>query len=132
MINTSLPPPLVLQDKYELVADAPGMTPEEVTVELHEGVLTVSGQHSHEKKEEEAVPAGEGGAGEGAGRKVLRSERTSYQFSRTFVLPDNADPDAISAGLDQGVLKVSINKRPEPPKPQPKRISVNAHTAPSA
>jgi len=120
-----------LQDKYELIADAPGMAPDEVNIELNEGVLTISGSHSHEKKQEEAVLAEAGGAGaegkQGGGRKVLRSERTSYQFCRTFVLPDNANPEAISAGLDQGVLRVSIHKRPEPPKPEPKRIAVNAH-----
>eukprot|EP00798_Chlamydomonas_sp_ICE-L_P025345 gene25345-11004_t len=61
---------------------------------------------------------------------VIRSERKSYQFSRTFTLPETANPDAITASMDKGVLTVSIGKRPEPAKPEPKRIPVNASLNP--
>lgn len=97
---------------YELHTDAPGMEPDEVKVEVHEGVLNISGEHKSERKTKD-----ERG-------KVWRQERTFSKFSRQFSLPQNADPDAISATLDKGVLKVSVAKRPESEKPAPKRITV--------
>eukprot|EP00798_Chlamydomonas_sp_ICE-L_P014272 gene14272-20246_t len=115
-----------LEDKFLLVADAPGMTPDEVKIELNEGELSVSGSHQEAKYVESAPSGEEGEEGNKTGRRVIRSERKSYQFSRVFTLPETADPDAITAGLDKGVLTVSIAKRPEPARPGPKRIQVNA------
>eukprot|EP00798_Chlamydomonas_sp_ICE-L_P001944 gene1944-33355_t len=112
-----------LENKFQLVADAPGMTPDEVKIELNEGVLSVSGSHE-EAKYVDSAPKGEEGSQ--TGRRVIRSERRSYQFSRAFTLPETADPDAITAGLDKGVLTVCIAKRHEPARPEPKRIQVNA------
>ncbi|GLC33363.1 hypothetical protein PLESTF_001335100 [Pleodorina starrii] len=99
---------------YQLHADTPGMSPEVVKVELHQGVLTVSGERklSHSAKNE--------------GGKVWRSERSSYAFSRAFTLPDNANADAISAAIDKGVLTVTVPKKDPPAKPEPKRIAVTA------
>eukprot|EP00798_Chlamydomonas_sp_ICE-L_P014532 gene14532-20565_t len=93
-----------LKDKFQLVADAPGMTPDEVKIELNEGVLNVSGSHE-EAKYVDSAPKGEEGSETG--------RRT-------------ADPEAITAGLDKGVLTVCTAKRPGPARPEPKRIQVNA------
>lgn len=97
---------------YELHADAPGLTPEEITVELHEGILTVSGEHKTENKTKDETG------------KVWRQERTFTKFSRQFTLPQNAIPDQVSAKLDKGVLTVVIAKRPEEEKPAPQKIHV--------
>ncbi|KXZ54243.1 hypothetical protein GPECTOR_5g333 [Gonium pectorale] len=97
---------------YELTADTPGMSPDDLKVELHEGVITLSGSRKIVRDDKD--PAG----------KVWRSERSSYSFSRSFVLPDNADADAISASMDRGVLKLTVPKKEPQPKPQPKRIAV--------
>eukprot|EP00798_Chlamydomonas_sp_ICE-L_P002909 gene2909-17108_t len=113
------------EDKFQLVSDTPGMTPDEVKIELNEGVLSVSGSHEEAKYVDSAPKGEEGEEGSKTGRRVIRSERKSYQFSRSFTLPETADPDAITASLDKGVLTVSIAKRPEPAKPEPKRIQVN-------
>ncbi|GIL91763.1 hypothetical protein Vretimale_14872 [Volvox reticuliferus] len=99
---------------YELHADTPGMSPEDVKVELHDGVLTVSGERkvSHTVKDD--------------GNKVWRSERSSYTFSRAFALPENANAEDITATIDKGVLKVTIPKKDPPAKPEPKRITVKS------
>lgn len=108
------PMDVVETDKhYELHADAPGMNPDDIRVEVHEGTVLISGEHKveHEKKDKEG--------------KMWRQERQFRKFTRQFALPDNADPDDISAELDKGVLKVCIAKRPESEKPAPKRITVH-------
>lgn len=56
--------------------------------------------------------------------QVVRRERTSVSFSRSFALPDNIREDDISASLDKGVLTVTLPKAEPAPKPQPKRITV--------
>lgn len=101
-------------DRYEIVADAPGMTPEEIDVSVQEGVLTVKGQHREERVEHDRQG------------KLHRAERTYTSFSRSFCLPKNATEDNISASLNHGVLRVSVPKASEPDRPQPKRIEVRA------
>ncbi len=104
-------------EAFELVADAPGFTNDDITITLDDDrTLTVSGKLD-EKKEE---TTGEGG------RKVWRSERRSQQFTRSFTLPENTKPEEICASLDKGVLTVCIPKQPEAPKAEPRRIEVKA------
>ncbi|KXZ47812.1 hypothetical protein GPECTOR_32g424 [Gonium pectorale] len=97
---------------FELHADTPGMTPDDIKVELHEGVLTLSGNRKVTRDEKD--PTG----------KVWRSERSSYSFARSFTLPDNVDSDNICASMDKGVLKVCVPKKEVEPKAEPKRITV--------
>jgi HSP20 family protein len=101
------------KDAFEFVADAPGFTPDEITVALDKGMLTIKGKHAEERKE-----VGDDG-------RVWRSERHATSFSRAFTLPDNVNAEGISANLDKGVLKVCVPKVPEQPKEEPKRIAVN-------
>jgi HSP20 family protein len=102
-------------DAFELVADAPGFTTDNITITLDENrTLTVSGKLEQDKEES---------TGEGE-RKVWRSERRSQQFTRSFTLPENTKPEEICASLEKGVLTVSIPKKPEAPKPEPRRIEV--------
>lgn len=101
-------------DHYEIIADAPGMTPEDITIEALQGVLTVRGQHKDVLEEKDK-----------RGR-VHRSERITRSFMRSFGLPKNANEDQISATLDRGVLRVHVAKVPEPEAPKPKRIMVGS------
>eukprot|EP00879_Flechtneria_rotunda_P001983 GHRR01002158.1.p1 GENE.GHRR01002158.1~~GHRR01002158.1.p1 ORF type:complete len:188 (+),score=16.33 GHRR01002158.1:177-740(+) len=96
---------------YVVHADAPGFRPEDIRIEMNEGVLTISGKRKEERRENE----------EG---KVVRRERTLVSFTRAFNLPDNVNPDGISAHLDKGVLKITVPKTEPTPKPEPKRIEV--------
>ncbi len=52
----------------------------------------------------------------------------SYRFQRSFVLPDDADAEAVSAQLERGVLSVSV-PRTAPAKPQARRVALNAKPA---
>uniref|UniRef100_A0A7R9YZ95 SHSP domain-containing protein n=1 Tax=Chlamydomonas euryale TaxID=1486919 RepID=A0A7R9YZ95_9CHLO len=104
------------KDAFELLADAPGFSPEDIHVKLDNNVLTVSGKHEVRKEAKD-------------GDKVWRTERQMRSFSRAFTLPENTKPEDISANLDKGVLTVRVPKVPAVPKPEPKRIQVQASAA---
>lgn len=97
--------------EYHVYSDAPGMSPEDIKVEVNDNVITISGEHKEVHREKE-------------GRRAHRTERTVRRFTRSFVLPPDAKEEGISASLDKGVLKVSVPRTPPPPRPQPKRIAV--------
>eukprot|EP00983_Pelagomonas_calceolata_P135296 1162143-Pelagomonas_calceolata.AAC.1 len=80
----------------KLGSDAPGMTGDDIHVELQDGVLKVSGEKSRQHEEGKQ------------GDKVWRQERSFQKFQRCFSLPEDANPDAISAKLEHGVLTVEF------------------------
>jgi HSP20 family protein len=96
-------------DRFVVTADLPGVEGKDIAVTADEGVLTISGQRGSEKK-----TAGEG---------YERVERASGSFLRRFTLPESADAEAIKATHVNGVLELSIPKRPQA---QPRRIEVQA------
>ena len=107
-------PPMDLvetEDQYVLRADLPGMTEDDINIELENNVLTVSG----ERKSEE----------EHKGEGYFRVERAFGTFARTLTLPDGVNADAVVASFEQGVLEVRIPK-PEETKPRRVAISVGA------
>lgn len=96
-------------DKFVILADIPGVKPENIEVSMEAGVLTVKGEKESESKTEK----------EG----YKRVERTSGSFYRRFSLPDSADGDAINASCKLGVLEIVIPKREAI---KPKRINVTS------
>lgn len=96
-------------DKFILLADLPGVKPEEIDVRMENGVLTIKGEKKTEAKTEK----------EG----YKRVERVYGSFYRRFSLPDTANPDAISAVSKHGVLEIVIPKRESI---QPKKINVTS------
>lgn len=94
-------------DHYVVRAELPGVGKDDVTVELEQGVLTLRGEKKTRRDE-----------------KVERGRRLecSYgAFSRSFTLPPDADDDRIDAKFRDGVLEISVGKRPES---KPKQIAV--------
>ena len=94
-------------DAYLLRADVPGVKEDQVDISLHQNRLTISGQRPAEERKE--------------GETCYLSERLSGSFSRTLLLPEDANGEAIEAGLSDGVLTVRIPKRPES---QPRKIAL--------
>lgn len=84
---------------YIVTAELPGTKREDVTVELEDDVLTIRGEKRNEREEKKEK------------RRIV--ERSYGTFSRSFTLPSNADGEKISAKFDNGVLTVTIAKRPE-------------------
>jgi HSP20 family protein len=83
----------------EVKTDLPGMTAEDVDIEIRDDYLTVSGETSEEAKSEE-----------GNGTKYHRIERRTGSFSRTVRLPCDVKQDEIQAELKDGVLTVTMPK----------------------
>jgi len=87
------------QDGYVFKADLPGIKEKELDISLTGSRLTVSGKREEEKKEE--------------GERFYAYERSYGSFSRSFTLPEGVDPDSVQAELKEGVLTLSIAKKPE-------------------
>ena len=98
-------------DHFVLKADLPGLSENDVKIELEENVLTISGERKveHEQK------------GEG----YYRVERSFGAFSRSLTLPEGVNADGIQANFDNGVLEVRIPK-PEQQKPRKVQISLGS------
>jgi HSP20 family protein len=94
-------------DDFVLRADLPGMSEEDVKIELEDSTLTISGERKAEHESE----------GEG----YYRVERASGSFQRSLTLPKGVDPEAVSAKFDRGVLEVRI---PKPAERKPRRIEI--------
>ena len=94
-------------ERYTLTVELPGTEKEDVTVEVHESVLTIRGEKRNEREEEKEQ------------RRYV--ERTYGSFSRSFTLPTNAAGDRVRASFQDGVLTIAIPKREEA---KPKVIAV--------
>jgi HSP20 family protein len=94
-------------DHFVLRADLPGLSEDDINIELEDGTLTVSGERKaeHESKNE----------------GYYRVERAFGSFSRSLTLPQGIDPEAVSASFDRGVLEVRV---PKPEQRKPRRIEI--------
>jgi HSP20 family protein len=99
------------EDHYVLRADLPGLSDEDVNVQLQDNVLAISGER---KAEHETQQEG-----------YYRLERAFGGFSRSLTLPHGVDPDAVQAHFDLGVLEIRIPK-PEQKKPRQVQIKLAA------
>jgi HSP20 family protein len=88
-------------------ADLPGVSEDDVRIEVRENVLTVSGERKTESEEKR--------------NGYYRVERSFGTFSRSLTLPEGVDADSIEANFDKGVLEVRI---PKPEQRKPRRISI--------
>jgi HSP20 family protein len=95
------------KDRFVLFADLPGIDPDEIEVSMDKGTLTIKGERSSETAEQTD--------------RFSRIERRYGSFYRRFALPDSADPQGIQAHGRNGVLEITIPKRPES---APRRIQV--------
>jgi HSP20 family protein len=102
-------------DHYVLRADLPGLSDEDVNIQLQDNVLTISG----ERKTDHATQQ------EG----YYRLERAFGGFSRSLTLPDGVNADAVQAHFDRGVLEIRI---PKPEQKKPRQVQISVSTKPAA
>ncbi len=92
-----------------LTLDLPGLTADDLEIELADGYLSVRG----ERKRPEVAQ----------GTRWAHNERTFGRFERRIALPDGVDPDAITATMDKGVLSLIV---PKPERMIPRAIQIGA------
>ncbi|KAI3994264.1 hypothetical protein MKX01_012521 [Papaver californicum] len=100
-------------DSYVFVLDMPGLKSEEIKVQVEDdNVLVVTGMRRREDEMEKKEV------------KYVRMERRIGKFMRKFILPENANIDAISAICIDGILTITVQKLPPPEPQKPRTIEV--------
>ena len=103
-------PPMDLveaEDHFVLKADLPGLGEDDVSIEIQDSTLTVSGERHADHEQSE--------------RGWYRVERQFGRFSRSLTLPEGIEADAVNASFDKGVLAVRI---PKPEERKPRRVQI--------
>lgn len=89
-------------------ADLPGLKPEDIEVNLEDGVLTIEGERQHQSRDEK--------------QGMLRSERSYGRFVRAIQVPEGVEESDIEATFRDGVLEIVIPV----PERQQRRIQVKS------
>lgn len=98
-------------NEYEVQAELPGLGPSDIEVKLSNGMLTIKGEKSADRTEENV--------------DFHLRERSYGAFQRMFRLPQGIDAQAISARFENGVLSVHMPKTAEA-KEKERKIQVTA------
>lgn len=94
-------------DAYLLEAELTGLSEKDIDVKVQDNLLTIATKKSEEKEQKK--------------NSYLLKERRSASFTRSFVLPKDADREKIEANFKNGLLTLTI---PKVPAAQPKSIEV--------
>ena len=97
------------RDSYRVSADLPGMEEKDIDLSVSSGMLCIKGERREEEERSED--------------DWHIRERRLGRFSRSFRLPDDVDVGAIAAKFRNGVLEVTLPKRPES-RPREQRIDI--------
>lgn len=110
MISSSWAPAVdIYEDENQLVltAEIPGINEKDVEIKIEDNTLSIHGERTLEKETRE--------------ENYHRIERAYGSFYRSFTLPNHIDQDKIQAEHENGVLKISMPKRPEL---QPRKVKI--------
>src|SRR3954453_15580110 len=102
------------EDHFVLKADLPGLSEDDVHIDVEDNILTVSGERKaeHEDKREGYV----------------RVERSYGSFRRSLTLPEGVEPAAVSASFERGVLGGPL---PKPEERKPRRVAIQVGSRPA-
>jgi len=93
--------------EYIVKAEIPEMKKDDIKINVHDEVLSISGERKYENEEK--------------GKKYHRVERAYGSFMRSFTLPEDADGSKVNAEYKDGVLKVHL---PKSERAKPKTIEI--------
>ncbi len=96
------------QESIVIHAELPGVTKDNVSIEVKDNILTLKGERTDTKEVSE--------------EKYFRKERVFGSFHRAFTLPATINPESIKASFKDGVLEIEI---PKPEEQKPKQIRIN-------
>ena len=97
------------KERFVLRADLPGVSPDDIDVNMENGVLSLAGERNEPSSDE--IDG------------LKRFERVSGKFYRRFNLPETADAEGITARSANGIQEISI---PKAARVQARRIAVEA------
>ena len=97
-------------ESYSVRADLPGISLDDISVDIHDDVLSISAETAAEDSEE--------------GNRPLIRERRFGKFSRSLRFPVSLNGDAIEANFENGVLSITLPKA-EHVKPRQIPVTVN-------
>lgn len=92
---------------YTISAELPGVSKDDIDIDLKDNTLSIRGEKKAEKREEN--------------ENYIRVESSYGKFERSFHISDDVDKDSVNASFKDGVLKVELKKKEEV---QPKQIKV--------
>ena len=95
------------EEAYIVEADMPGLSKEDIDLEVAENVVTLKGERKEESEETK--------------KNFHRVERVHGGFQRSFMIPGGFVHEEVKADFKDGVLKITL---PKPKENQPKRIAV--------
>ena len=95
------------KDGLEITLEAPGVDQKDIKITVEDHVLTISGDKKASKQQVEG--------------DYRVSERVFGSFSRSISLPRSADPERVTASMENGVLTLTA---PRDGQLQPKRIEI--------
>lgn len=99
-------------NRYVVECDVPGMSIENVTLQLEDYILTISGKRTLAVSENNT--------------KVLLNERTATEFNRRLQLARDIDHNSVDAEMSAGVLRITVAKRAEV---LPRKIEIRRNVA---
>lgn len=95
-------------DHFVIKAELPGVNKKDISIDLKDRVLTLSGERSHDNEVKE--------------ESYYRRERFYGKFQRAFTLPADVDSDKIKAEFKDGLLKITV---PKPEQQKPKQVTIH-------
>jgi HSP20 family protein len=109
--NRGWMPPVDIQetpDGYQLEAELPGLTKDDINITLENNVLRLSGERKFEKDAKK--------------ENYHRIERTYGTFTRAFALPQQVNPEGVVAAFANGILTITV---PKAEQAKPRKISIS-------
>jgi HSP20 family protein len=98
-------------DGYVFKVELPGVSEKDMEISVTGNRLTISGERREEQRNEND--------------RFFVFETSYGSFSRSFTLPEGIDPDNVRAEMKNGVLSVTVPKRPEV---KPRRVSISGQS----
>lgn len=111
--STSMPAVNIREDEKRFTLDLaiPGIDKKDLSIEVHEDVITISSEHKGEREDN---------------RDDFKRREFSYSsFCRSFYLPENVNKDKIEANYKDGILTVVLPKDEEEKAKLSKQIKIN-------
>ena len=97
-------------DHYVINAELPGVTKDDVKLNVSDGNVEISAEHKEEKEEKK--------------KNYVRKERRTFAYHRNLPLPEKVDSAKAKAKLNNGILSINIPKITPTPKPKSKDIPI--------